>query len=273
MLIPDDLYLKIVYKLETGYKLRLNHPITYNEKLQWLKLYNRDSLYTKMVDKYEARKYIAEIIGDQYLVPLLGVWDNADDINFNMLPEKFVLKCTHDSGGVIICKNKENLNVKDIKKRLNTCLKRNFYYFGREWPYKNVKPRIIAEQYLNDIGQEQLTDYKLYAFHGKPQLIQVDYDRFTNHKRQFYDLEWNRLNISWHIDSDTTRLLDKPSVLKEMIILSEKLSYGLYHLRTDFYIVNNKIYAGELTFYPGSGFGKWMPEGIDEMLGHFIQVK
>ena len=270
--IPDELYLRIAYRCVTGKILHLNPPVTYNEKLQWLKLHNRQPEYTAMVDKYEARKFVASRVGQKYLVKTLGVWEKAEDINFELLPEKFVLKCTHDCGGLVICRDKSKLDVSAARKRLNECLKTNFYYQGREWPYKNVKPRIYAEEYLEDAGETQLSDYKVFCFDGVPQLIQVDYDRYEGHKRQFFDCDWNRKDISFHFMSDTVKKIKKPEVLPEMLDLARKLSAGFPHLRTDFYIVNNTLYVGEMTFFHGTGFGKWWPEGTDEWLGSLLKL-
>lgn len=270
--IPDELYLRMAYRCVTGKKLHLNPPVTYNEKLQWLKLHNRQPEYTSMVDKYEVRKFVTSRVGPEYLVKTLGVWEKAEDINFDSLPEKFVLKCTHDCGGLVICRDKKKLDFAAVRKQLNDSLKINFYYQGREWPYKNVKPRIYAEEYMEDVGEAQLTDYKVFCFDGVPQIIQVDYDRYEGHKRQFFDCDWNRMNISFHFKSDTMKKIKKPVVLSEMLDLAKRLSAGFPHLRTDFYIVNNKLYVGEMTFFHGTGFGKWWPEGTDEWLGSLLKL-
>lgn len=270
--IPDKLYLKLMYRRVTGKKLNLNNPITFNEKLQWLKLYYHDPLHTKMVDKYEVRTYIADKIGKNYLIPLLGVWDTVEEVDFEALPERFVLKCTHDSAGIVICKNKSALDIESAKKELKAALKRQFFYQGREWPYKNVKPRIIAEQYMEDTDDDQLTDYKVFNFNGCPKIIQVDYDRYQGHKRQFFDTDWNKMDISFHFPSDNSRTLEKPAVLDELLHLATILSAGFPHLRTDFYIINGQIYVGEMTFFHGTGMGKWTPEGVDAQLGSWIDL-
>lgn len=271
-IIPDGLYLRIAYRMVTGKSLHLNPPITYNEKLQWLKLNNRKDEYTSMVDKYEVRKFIEERVGDGYLIPTLGVWDRPEDIDFDSLPDEFVLKCTHDCGGLIICRDKTKLDCEAAKKKLSKCLKHNFYYQGREWPYKNVKPRIYAEKYMSDPNEEQLSDYKVFCFNGVPKIIQVDYDRYTGHKRQFFDTEWNRMDVSFHFPSDTKKRIAKPSVLEEMLELAKKLSLGFPHLRTDFYIIGNKLYVGEMTFFHGTGFGRWWPESFDAEMGSWLDL-
>ena len=271
--IPDELYLRMAYRAVTGKKLHLNPPVTYNEKLQWLKLHDRKPEYTSMVDKYEVRKFVADRVGEEYLVNVLGVWNKADEIDFDKLPDRFVLKCTHDCGGLVICRDKASLDIDATRRKLDACLKTNFYWQGREWPYKNVKPRIYAESYLSDSGDTQLTDYKVFCFDGHPQMIQVDYDRFNGHKRQFFDCEWNRMEISFHFPSDTSKVIPKPAQLEEMLNLAGKLSAGFPHLRTDFYIVGDRLYVGEMTFFHGTGFGKWWPDGTDEWLGNFLNIR
>lgn len=271
-IIPDKLYIRIAYRLVTGKTLHLNPPVTYNEKLQWLKLYNRKPEYSDMVDKVKVRDFVSNRVGNEYLVPILGVWCSPDDIDFDKLPKQFVLKCNHDCGGLIICHDKKNLDIPAAKKKLSNCLKHNFFYQGREWPYKNVKPRIYAEEYILDDNSMQLTDYKVFCFNGVPKIIQVDYDRFEGHKRQFFDPEWNHMDVSFHFPSDTTKVIEKPVVLEKMIELSKKLSAGFSHLRTDFYIVGNKLYVGEMTFFHGTGFGKWWPNGFDEEMGSWLNL-
>lgn len=270
--LPDKLYLHIMYFLKTRKRLRLDPPITFNEKLQWLKLNYRKNSFTGMVDKYEVRSYLSDIIDEKYLIPLLGVWDSIEDINIDSLPEKFVLKCTHDCNGISICTDKKNYNFYEAKRVLERALNRNFYFQGREWPYKNVRPRIIAEQYMTDLGEEQLTDYKVFNFDGEPFIIQVDFDRFNGHKRQFFDIKWNKLDISFYIPSDNSKNIQRPKCLEEMLQLSRKLSEGFPHLRTDFYIIGEKLYIGELTFFHGTGMGKWMPQSVDKLLGDKITL-
>ena len=186
-----------------------------------------------MVDKYEVRQFVADRVGEEYLVDVLGVWNKADEIDFDKLPDRFVLKCTHDCGGLVICRDKASLDIDATRRKLDACLKTNFYWQGREWPYKNVMPRIYAEAYLSDSGDTQLTDYKVFCFDGHPQMIQVDYDRFNGHKRQFFDCEWNRMDISFHFPSDTSKVIPKPAQLEEMLELAGKLSAGFPYLRTD----------------------------------------
>lgn len=271
-IIPDELYLRIAYRIVTGKTLHLNPPVTFNEKLQWLKLHYRQPLLTQMVDKYGVRDFIKERIGEEYLIPVYGVWDKPESVDFSILPERFVLKCTHDCGGVIICQDKTKFNEDDAIKRLIGCMQKNFYYQGREWPYKNVVPRVYAETYLEDSGDSQLTDYKVFNFNGIPRIIQVDFDRYTDHKRKFFDTEWNEMDVTFHQPYKSEKIIKKPACMEEMLDLARKLSSGFPHLRTDFYIVNDRLYVGEMTFFHGTGFGKWTPESFDAEMGSWLDL-
>lgn len=269
---PDDKFLETKFWLRTGKKLDFKKPMTFNEKLQWLKLYDRNPEYTQLVDKLEVRKYIEKTIGKEYLIPLLGEWDKFEDIDFNLLPDQFVLKCTHDSGGLIVCENKGALNLKRAKKKINRSLKRNFYYHGREWPYKNVKPRIICEKFMVDESGIELKDYKIFCFLGEPKIIQVDYNRFEGHKRNLYDVDWNYVSSSIKHPTDPARLIEKPEKLEEMLQLARMLSKEYYHVRVDFYSIKDKIYFGEMTFYHGSGYEKFEPEEFGYKMGSWLQL-
>lgn len=270
--VPDKLFLQICYKYYLNEKLNLNHPRSFNEKLQWLKLYDRKPEYTKMVDKYGAKEYVANIVGNDYIIPTLAVYNSVEEINFEALPYQFVLKCTHDSGGVVVCKDKLKLDKQNAIKLLGDGLKKNFYYQNREWPYKNVIPRIIAEQYMVDESGEELKDYKFFCFDGEPKIVQVDYDRFDNHKRNLYDLEWNRLPFTLEFPTDWNHEIAKPVALGEMIDVARQLSKGIPHVRVDLYHINGKVYFGELTFYHGSGFEKFTPEEWNYTLGEWIKI-
>jgi hypothetical protein len=271
--MPDDKYLKKKYKLVMGTELNLDNPKTFNEKLQWLKLHDRKPVYTTMVDKYEAKKYVGNIIGEEYIIPTLGVWDTFEDVDFNKLPEQFVLKCTHDSGGLVICKDKLSLDMEAAHKKINRCLKRNYYYHGREWPYKNVKPRIIAEKYMTDESGVELKDYKIFNFNGEPKMIQVDYNRFVKHKRNLYTTDWEYIDAAIKYPTDASVDIKKPEKLDEMLELAKILSAGIPHVRTDFYSINDKIYFGELTFYHESGMGKFDPEQFGVDMGSWIKLE
>ncbi|MDR3001209.1 MAG: hypothetical protein LBU89_08095 [Fibromonadaceae bacterium] len=270
--MSDSLFLKMIFKAHLGYSLDLKNPKTFNEKIQWLKLYGNLEKYANLVDKYEVRKYIAETIGEEYLIPLLGVWDRFEDIDFGKLPEQFVLKCTHDSGSVVICKNKAAFDVKAAQSKLNKHLEQNFYHLLREPQYKNIKPRIIAEKYMVDESGTELKDYKIFCFDGQPKIIQVDFDRFTNHKRNLYDVEWNFLNFEIHYPSDKIKQISKPQKFDEMLDLAKKLSAAIPHVRVDFYSICGKIYFGELTFTHGSGYENFEPEEFGFEMGSWIEL-
>lgn len=271
--LPDKEYLKLMYRLKVGRKLHLDNPKTFNEKLQWLKLYNRKEFYSSLVDKYEVRQYVKKKVGEQYLVPIFGVWDKFDDIDFNMLPRKFVIKCTHDSGGVIICKDKDKLNMTEARNKIQSCLDRNFYYWGREWPYKNVKPRIIVEQYLEDESGDEIKDYKFMVFNGKVKCSFVCSERYSEEGLavDFYDLNWNKMPfMRKYRNSD--KVIEKPKNYEKMIELAEKLSVDMIFDRIDFYEINGNIYFGEITLYPGGGFEKFIPEKYDTILGEMLEI-
>lgn len=271
-LIPDKAYIKFLFKKHMGYKLDLKNPITFNEKLQWLKLYDRNPLYTTLVDKYLVKQYVADKIGKQYIIPTLGVWKQFDDIDFNSLPDSFVLKCTHDSGGIVIVKSKTEFDFNAAKNVLQNSLRKNFYYTGREWPYKGVKPRIIAEKYMVDESGTELKDYKVFNFNGEPKLIQVDFGRFSKHMRNLYSTEWDYIEGKIEYECDPNYIIDKPKALKQMLVLSKKLSSDFPHLRVDFYLIDEKVYFGELTLYHGSGFEKFTPESLGLELGSYIKL-
>lgn len=272
--LNDKTYLKIKYKLVMGKKLNLENPKTFNEKLQWLKLYDRKDIYTKMVDKYEAKKYVANIIGEEYIIPTLGIYNNYEEIDFSKLPNQFVIKPTHTSGDIYICKDKNEINYKKLKKEVNRWLKRKYYYYHREWPYKNVKPRIIAEIYLNDFNIGELMDYKFFCFNGKVKFLKVDFNRFIEHHANYYDTKLNILPFGERIyPPDLNKKIDFPENINKMIELAEKLAKDIPFVRIDFYNVNEKIYFGEMTFYPAAGFGKIDPEEWNEKIGNLLELK
>ena len=257
-----------------GHFCNLQTPRTYNEKLQWLKLYNRKPEYTQMVDKYEAKKYVANIIGEEYIIPTLGVWDRFEDIDFDTLPNRFVLKCTHDSGGLVICRDKSKLDISEARKIINKSLNRNYYYMHREWPYKNVRPQIIAEKYMEDESGYELKDYKWFCFDGVPKALYIAKDRGVEGeetKFDFYDEEFNHLPFTnGHPNSTHCRL--KPQGFEKMKELAAILSQGIPHLRVDFYDINGRIYFGELTFYHWSGMVPFEPEEWDYKFGEWIKL-
>lgn len=273
-MFSDELYLRCRYRAAFNKKLNLDSPKTFNEKLQWLKIYDHNPAYTNMVDKYEVRNYIAQTIGNRYLIPLLGKWNDINDINFDKLPNKFVLKCTHDSGGVVICTNKKELNIKKTKKFLEKKLNTNFFYRGREWPYKNVTPRVIAEQYMVDESGYELKDYKWFCFNGEPKIMFVATDRENNDvetKFDFFDMEFKHLPfLNGHPNSE--KKIEKPSTFEEMKKLAADLSKNIPQVRIDFYDINGKVYFGEITFFHWSGMVPFEPEEWDYKLGNYIEL-
>ena len=269
--LRDETYLKLLYKIKLGTKLNLDKPETFNEKMQWLKLHNRKDIYTTMVDKCEVKKYIDKTIGKEYVVPTLGVYDKFDDISFDELPRRFVIKCTHDSGGLVICRDKRKIDIDDARRKINKYLKRNFYYQGREWPYKNVKPRIIIEEYLEDSNSADLKDYKFFVFNGEVKCFKVDFNRFVKHQANYYDRNARLLKFGEEMcPPDFSKKITMPKNLKKMIKLAEILSDNSPFMRVDFYDIDGKIYFGEITFYPASGFGRFVPEEWDKTLGDWI---
>lgn len=273
----DEKYLKKIYKMRTGETLNLSDPKTYNEKIQYLKLHDRKPEYSIMVDKYLAKEYVGEKIGLQHIIPLLGVWDRFEDIDFSKLPDKFVLKCNHDCGGVVICKDKKSFDKRAAKKKLKKHLKQNFYYYGREWPYKNVKPRILCEQYMEDAVDNELKDYKVMCFSGEPKYIQVHSGRYTDKQHQdFYDTDWNKTNISQTGGMKKFQSSDvyakRPVNLDLMIEFSRELSKEMRQARIDWYEVNGQLYFGEITLFDGSGFVLFDDRKVDEALGSLINI-
>lgn len=271
--VPDEAYLKIAYRLSVGQRLNIDSPATFSEKLQWLKLNDRRPQYVTMVDKYRVREYISQIIGAEYLIPLLGVWAKAEEIDFDTLPEQFVLKCNHDSGSVIVCKDKSKADRTLIVSRLNKALATKGFWFGREWPYYGVKPVIIAEKYMEDHTTRELRDYKFFCFNGCVRCFKVDFDRFDKHGANYYDREKKLLPFG---EECCPPQYDKeivfPATLDKMIVLAEKLSTGISFLRVDFYSVDEHIYFGELTFFPASGFGRFVPDDWDHKLGNWLKI-
>lgn len=270
----DEKFLRKLYGLRMGKELNLEHPQTFSEKLQWLKLNNRQPIMCDMVDKVEAKKYVANLIGEEYIIPTLGVYNSVDEIDFETLPNQFVLKCTHDSGGLVICKDKSKLDIVAAKKKLAQSLKRNYYYQNREWPYKNLTPRIIIEQYMEDESGYELKDYKFFCFDGEVKALFIASDRGAENeetKFDFFDADFNHLPFT-NGHPNASREINKPAGFEEMKQLAAKLSVGYPHLRVDFYDINGKIYFGELTFYHWSGTMPFEPEEWDYTFGSWIKL-
>ena len=271
--ISDETYLKLVFRIKMGKKLNLKNPQTYSEKLQWIKLFDRRLEYTQMVDKYEAKYYVKERIGEKYIIPTLGVWDNANDIDFEKLPNQFVLKTTHDSGGIIICKDKSKLNIESAKKKLSKCLKHNFFWGMREWPYKNVKPRIIAEKYMEDETGE-LRDFKFFCFNGEVKAMFLATDRSNPNeetKFDFFDENFHHLPFT-NGHPNAQKMFVKPDGFEKMKELASKLSKGIPQVRIDFYNIKGEIYFGEITFFHWSGLMPFNPEDWDYKFGSWINL-
>jgi len=269
-ILPDKLYLNILHYYFLGEKLNFKNPVTFNEKLNWLKLYHRKQEYTQMVDKYEVRELVSKNIGEKYLIPLIGIFDKVEDIKWNDLPDQFVLKGTHDSGSVIICEDKKNLDIAAVEKKLRISLKKNQYWYGREWPYKNVRPRIICEELI----QKDIKDYKFYCFNGLPQCLYVSQGLTSNHtlKVNFFDMEWNKSSFSRTDYPPFEDDIPKPEFLQEMRELCCLLAKDIPFIRVDLYEVDKKIYFSELTFSPCAGFMPFSPKKYDEILGGLIEL-
>lgn len=271
-IVPDRIYLKHRYKRLMGKKLNLNPPVTYNEKLNWLKLYDRNPLYTQLADKYAVRDYVREKIGEEYLVPLLGVWDSPEDIDFDILPDQFVLKCTHDSGSYIVCRDKSLFDTASAVKRLKESLRVNYYFYSREWVYKNIPRRIIAERYLEDLNDKETRDYKIFMFEGEPRFMYIATDRGIGEtKFDYYDMEFNHIDVRQHYPNSSKKL-HKPDNYDPMVNLAKKLAEGLKHVRVDFYDVNGKVYFSEFTFYNNGGVTPYEPEKWDYIFGEWLKI-
>lgn len=295
--MSDEKYLCKEWLYHFDKPLNLQDPQTFNEKLQWLKLYDRRQEYTTMVDKYAVKKYVADKIGDQYIIPTLGVWNSFKEIDFTKLPNQFVLKCTHDSGGIVICRDKNHFDYKQAEKIISTYLKRKYYYCHREWPYKNVPPRIIAEQYMSEDGNIELndykmmcfngkvkvaisreecglTDYKFYCFNGKPLYLYVS-TGLENHrtaKMSFLKTDWTFAEFGRKDYKPLDAIPEKPKNYDEMIKIAQKLSDGIPFLRVDMYEVNGKVYFGELTFHPCAGMMPFDPTSADLKVGKLLDI-
>lgn len=271
--IDDETYLKIAFKISMGKKLNLDNPQSFSEKLQWLKLNYREPLLSKWVDKYQAKELAKNIIGEEYIIETIGVWNHFDEIDFAALPNQFVLKCTHDSGGLIICKDKKRFDKIAAKNKIEKCLKHSFYWGLREWPYKNVKPRIIAEPYMEDEKTKELRDYKFFAFNGSVKALFIATERggLEETKFDFFDSEFNHLPFkNGHPNAKV--LPEKPSCFETMKKLAEKLSNGFPEVRVDLYECNGKVYFGELTFFHWSGLTPYEPEEWDNIFGDWIEL-
>ena len=272
-ILPSKWYLKLKYRIYLGEKLNLRNPRKFNEKLQWLKLYDRKPEYTNLVDKYEVKKIVRDLIGEKYLIKTLGIYNKYEEIDFEKLPNKFVIKCTHDSGGIVICKDKSKFDHVKSKEKLEKSLRKNYYWRSREWPYKKVLPRIIVEEYMEDDQTLQLRDYKFFCFNGEPKCFKIDFDRFVNHRANYYDINKQLLKIGeLSFPPDFERNLEMPQKFNEMLDLAKKLSKDMAFVRVDFYEVNGNVYFGEITFFPASGTSKFINEYTNELFGKWLEL-
>lgn len=275
--LPDKIYIRWLYRLSTGRKLDLKNPKTFTEKIQWLKLNRRDPEMTVMVDKYAVKQFVSDRIGSKYIIPTLGVWNSADEIDWETLPKKFVLKATHGGGGtaVVVVRDKSEVDRNAIVAEFRQTLKKSPYKGYREWPYKNVPPRIIAEQIIELPDKFDLTDYKIFCFNGEPKYIQVIQDRHIKETIDFFDTEWNHqpfVGLNPKVENATTPVA-RPINLEEMLDVARKLSKGLDFVRVDMYIVENCVLFGELTFFPASGMGRFKPDEWNEKLGKLLILR
>ena len=271
--VSSEAFLSMKYYALYGKKLNLRDPKTYSEKLQWLKLHDHNDRYPLLVDKYEVKPIVAEILGEECIIPTLGVWDSFDEIDFDKLPDQFVLKCTHDSGGLVICTDKSKLDKEKAKNKIDSCLKKNYFWSGREWPYLKVKPRVIAEKYMVDESGYELKDYKFFVFDGKMKAMFIATDRnaATDTCFDFFDRDFNHLPFT-NGHPNASREIPKPPRYEEMIEMAEKLGAGLPQVRIDFYNINGDIYFGEITLYHWSGLKPFEPEEWDRKFGDWIQL-
>lgn len=272
-IVPDSLYLKCMYRCLLGKKLDLKNPKGFYEKLNWLKLYDRRPEYTTMVDKYAVKEYVGNIIGKEYIIPLLGVWNTVEEIDFDALPDRFVLKCSHGSGDVVICKDKSSFDRENAKRILAGSMKRDLSKISREWPYKNVKRRIIAEQYLEDTQTGELRDYKFFTYNGKAKLLLVASNRQSEQETNFdwFDMDYHRLDL-YQGHPGAPIMPEKPKNFDRMREFAELLAKDIPHVRVDFYEANGRLYFGELTFSDSGGFDTYEPESWDRVFGDWITL-
>lgn len=274
-IVPDEWYVRIQWRVKMGYRLDLDHPRTFNEKLQWLKLYNQRPEYSQMVDKVAAKEYAAEVIGREYVIPTLGVWERPEEIDFDRLPDRFVLKTSHGGGtkGVVICRDKSRFDRRRAVESLAWAMKRDIYRLYREWPYKNVHRCILAEELLEDPSAEDLKDYKFFCFNGKVRFCKVDVDRFIGHRANYYDLSWQLQPFGeLRFPPLPDRKIDRPEHFDLMVELSEKIAKGIPFVRVDLYSVAGRVYFGETTFFPAAGFGAFQPAEADVTIGRMLEL-
>lgn len=274
--MPDRLYLQLLYRQRMGRYLDLDNPTTFNEKIQWLKLYDRKPIYTTMVDKYKAKEYVAGIIGKEHIIPNIGVWNHFDEIDFDALPDKFVLKCTHDSGGLIVCKNKRDLDRKKAREKMEKSLKTDYYLHCREWPYRDVERKIIAEKFMEDEESEKtgIKDYKFFCFNGKPQFVYISegLDNHATARMIFVTMDWKKASFQRTDYKEFDELPKRPDTFDEMVAIAKKLSKGMDFIRVDLYQIQGKVYFSELTFSPSAGFMPFREVESDLEIGKILHL-
>ena len=273
-LLPDSIYIQMKYFHHFHRFANLTNPQTFNEKLQWLKLHDRNPLYPTLVDKYAVKKWVADKIGRQYIIPTLGAWNTFDEIDFDKLPAQFVLKTTHDSGGVVICRDKTHFYKQAARKKLTRSLKHNYYYSGREWPYKNVPHKIIAEAFIGNGSQKDITDYKFFCFNAQPVYCQVITDRTTQERVDFFDMQWQHQPFTGLQKPFPHALTQpgRPACFDQMKQTCTLLAKDIPFARIDFYEVDKKMYFGEVTFFPASGFGTFTPNTWNKVIGNLLKL-
>lgn len=269
--INDKKYLQLLYKIRFDKKIDFDNPKTFNEKLNWLKLYDRNDKYTMLADKYLVKEYVEKTIGKEYVIKNYKIWENVEDINLDELPCKFVMKCNHDSGGLIICKNKENINLEDVKDKLKRSLENNYFYYKREWPYKNIKPLILVEEFIEDKEMEDLRDYKFMCFNGVPKFVYITVKN-DNIWENYYDMEFNPVEIN-HGFPRYKEEFKKPENFDEMVKIAKQLSKDIPFVRIDLHNTDGKIYFGEFTFYDWGGLRPYSDEKYDKLLGDLLKIE
>ncbi len=261
----NKIYINKLFERLNGYKLDLNNPKTYVEKINWMKIYDRNPLYTQLVDKYRVKEYVSQKIGEEYIIPVLGIWNSVDEIDINTLPERFVIKANHDCGSVYFCVDKESFDENEVKKKLKKALKKNYFWGGREWVYKNVNRLIFAEEFVDNLSDN---NYKFFCFDGKVKAVY-----FTPYREKtvdFYDADYNPLNIYTRLYKPAPTPPHKTDKFEEMKAIAEKLSEGIRAVRVDLYEADGKIYFGEMTFYYEAGFTPFIPDEWNDKFGEWI---
>lgn len=273
--LPDKLFLSWMFRIKMGYKLNWKNPVTFDEKLNWIKVYDRNPLYTRLVDKYAVKEYVSGIIGAEHVAPTFGVWDKFDDIDFDSLPDQFVLKCSHDSGGLVVCKDKSKLDLEKAREIIEKSLKRNYYYKWREWPYKNVRPRILAEKYLEDSVDNELRDYKFHTFNGEPRILLIASNRHNKEKKgfDFFDMNLQPLDLrDISVPNSSLGRPHPPKNFDKMRQFCRMLAKDFPCVRVDFYEVNGHVYFGEMTFFDDAGFMRNTPSSWEKEWGDMITL-